>query len=256
MNRLLAALSFFTRIPFWRLSDIPAECYKHVVPLWPVAGLFTGGIMAAVLWLSMQFLPVSVSVVLALIARIILTGALHEDGFSDFCDGFGGGTNRERTLEIMKDSHIGAYGVIGLIMYFLLIYNVLTSLFTDGSLCVLVVLAADTFAKFSSSQIINILPYARKAEEAKTKMVYLRMNLAEAFTVILFGLAPCITLCIIESDMLRPLLFSGIASVVVSALMFNLMQKKIQGYTGDCCGATFIVTETVFYLTLLTLCHL
>ena len=110
-----------TRLPFWKIKEVPAECFKHVVPYWPLVGWLTGGVMAAVLWLAGQIMPVSLAWILALIARLLVTGCLHEDGLADFFDGFGGGTTRERTLAIMKDSHIGSYGVIGLICYFLLL---------------------------------------------------------------------------------------------------------------------------------------
>ena len=99
---ILAAFIFFTRLPFWRIREVPAECFKHVVPYWPLSGWLTGGIMAGVLWLSAQILPFSVAVLLALAARLLITGALHEDGLADFFDGFGGGTNRERILSIMN----------------------------------------------------------------------------------------------------------------------------------------------------------
>ena len=117
---LLAALIFFTRLPFWRLRDVPSECFKHVVPYWPLVGWLTGGLMAASLWLCAQVMPLAAAWIVALTVRLLVTGCLHEDGLADFFDGFGGGTTRERTLAIMKDSHIGTYGVIGLIIYFLL----------------------------------------------------------------------------------------------------------------------------------------
>ena len=118
---ILAAFIFFTRLPFWKIREVPAECFKHVVPYWPLTGWLTGGIMAGTLWLTGQILPVSLAWIIAIIARLLVTGCLHEDGLADFLDGFGGGTTRERTLAIMKDSHIGSYGVIGLIFYFLLL---------------------------------------------------------------------------------------------------------------------------------------
>ena len=74
---ILAAFIFFTRLPFWRIREVPAECFKHVVPYWPLSGWLTGGIMAGVLWLSAQILPFSVAVLLALAARLLITGALH-----------------------------------------------------------------------------------------------------------------------------------------------------------------------------------
>ena len=108
--RLLAALTFFTRLPFWRIREIPADQFKRVVPLWPVAGWLTGFVTAFVLWLCGSFLPLTLAWILALLSRLLLTGCLHEDGLADFIDGFGGGTSRERVLGIMKDSHIGTYG--------------------------------------------------------------------------------------------------------------------------------------------------
>ena len=117
---LLAAFIFFTRLPFWRLKEVPSECFKHVVPYWPWVGWLTGSVMAMVLALGSLVMPVSLAWIWAIVTRLLITGALHEDGLADFFDGFGGGTTRERTLAIMKDSHIGTYGVIGLIVYFLL----------------------------------------------------------------------------------------------------------------------------------------
>ena len=118
---ILAAFIFFTRLPFWKIKEVPAECFKHVVPYWSLTGWLTGGIMAGTLWITGQILPISIAWITAIIVRLLVTGCLHEDGLADFLDGFGGGTTRERTLAIMKDSHIGSYGVIGLIIYFLLL---------------------------------------------------------------------------------------------------------------------------------------
>ena len=89
---LLAALIFFTRLPFWRIKEVPAECFKHVVPYWPFVGWITGGITAAVLWLCGQVFPISLAWIIAIVTRLLITGCLHEDGFADFLDGFGGGT--------------------------------------------------------------------------------------------------------------------------------------------------------------------
>ena len=114
-DRLWASLMFFTRLPFWRIRQVDAECFKHVVDYWPFVGWLTGGTAALVFWLVSGILPVTTAALAAIGTRLWLTGALHEDGLADFCDGFGGGTTRERTLAIMKDSHIGTYGVLGLV---------------------------------------------------------------------------------------------------------------------------------------------
>lgn len=240
MKRVLAALSFFTRIPFWRLATLETRHYQNMVPMWPVAGLFTGGMMALVMFVSSLFLPLCVAVVLALISRVILTGCLHEDGFADFCDGFGGGStgdaenDRERTLGIMKDSFIGTYGVLGLILYFLLIYNLILAL--ADRLPVLQVACAmivvDIFSKYMSSMIVCFLPYARDAEGAKNKLVYEKGH--QPYWAMLLSIVS--------------------TNVLPLCLLFRWMKRRIGGYTGDCCGATFIIIESYNYLILVAIC--
>ncbi len=244
-KRVLAALTLFTRLPLWRLCDIEAEHYKHVVPLWPLAGWLTGGIMSMAYFLcDVAGLPAGVCVAAALISRVMLTGALHEDGFADFCDGFGGGSTRERTLQIMKDSHIGTYGVLGLVLYYLLLWNVLTFLMPLSPCSAMLFLVADPVCKMISSFIIYFLPYARKESEAKIQTVYSRSSVIEIITSVLLGMLP---MAVFYDKAFWP---SLAASAIAALCLFAYMRHRIQGYTGDCCGATFIITETIFYITL------
>ena len=240
---LLAAFIFFTRLPFWRLKEVPSECFKHVVPYWPWVGWLTGGLMAMVLGLGSQVMPVSLAWILAIVTRLLATGALHEDGLADFFDGFGGGTTRERTLTIMKDSHIGTYGVIGLIVYFLLMLELRH--LPVPVLCTLVV-CGDCWGKLCASQLINFLPYARKEEDSKAKVIYNRMSGKELFFCIAGGVLP---LLLLPSYLWVAL----IAPCLVLAFLIRMMKRRLQGYTGDCCGATFLMCEMAFYLSALIL---
>ena len=244
MDRILATLMFFTRLPFWRIKQVDTEHFKHVVPLWPLAGWLTGGIMVGVLWLTSQVMPLSMAWLLAIVSRLLVTGCLHEDGLADFCDGMGGGVTRERILLIMKDSHIGTYGVIGLIIYFLLLTQM--SALPLSLLCA-IVFTGDVWCKFVSSHIINILPYARKEEEAKNKTIYQRMTAIEAFIGALLGTIPAVIF-------LPKTFWSALlAPVVVFILLMWLMKRRIQGYTGDCCGALFLISELSYLLTCLAI---
>ena len=240
---LLAAFIFFTRLPFWRLKEVPSECFKHVVPYWPWVGWLTGSAMAMVLALGSLVMPISLAWILAIVTRLLITGALHEDGLADFFDGFGGGTTRERTLAIMKDSHIGTYGVIGLIVYFLLMLEL--KHLPVSMLCTLI-LCGDCWGKLCASQLINFLPYARKEEDSKAKVIYNRMSSKELFFCIMGGTLPL---------WLLPLSLWGalVAPCLVLAFLIHLMKRRIQGYTGDCCGATFLLCELTFYLTAMIL---
>ncbi|MDD5997826.1 MAG: adenosylcobinamide-GDP ribazoletransferase [Bacteroidales bacterium] len=241
MKRLIAALSFFTRIPFWRLSSLESRHYENIVPMWPVAGILTGVVMSCTFYMTSLVLPNTVAIVIAMISRILMTGGLHEDGFADFCDGFGGGStglpdkDRERTLRIMKDSFIGTYGVLGLIFYCLLLWNILFSLsdllpLWKMMICMIVV---DVFSKLMSSMIVFFLPYARDAENAKNKIVYNK------------GSRPYIAMFLSVITLNAPILF----------LLFRWMKNRIGGYTGDCCGATFLLMELYNYLILLIICE-
>ena len=242
MNTLLAALMFFTRLPFWRIKKVPSECFKSVVNDWAYVGWLTGGVMALVLWLASFVLPFPVAVLLALCSRLLVTGALHEDGLADFLDGFGGGTDRTRILAIMKDSHLGSYGVIGLILYFLLFFTMLCQL--PLHLACMALIAGDSWSKFVASNIVNVLPYARKEEDSKAKTIYRRMSVGN-FLFAALGGALWVVCLLPEWYWLACLL----PLVVFGGLML-FMQKKIQGYTGDCCGATFLLCEFSFYLSI------
>ena len=112
--------------------------------------------MAGVYGLASYVFPAEAAAILALAARLLVTGALHEDGLADFFDGFGGGTDRSRILAIMKDSHIGSYGVIGLICYFLLLTCLIAALPPHLAVCAL--LSFDAWNKFVAANLVN--PYA------------------------------------------------------------------------------------------------
>ncbi len=259
-DNLWAALIFFTRLPFWRFYQPPKPSYAAVVEWWPLTGWLTGGVMAAVLFFGSMVLPFAVALLLAIVARLLLTGALHEDGLADFFDGFGGGGgDRERILAIMKDSHIGTYGVVALIGYFALLYAALWSL--PHGVAPLVVMAADPFAKMVTSQLILMLPYARSEETAKNKTVYRHPGVKAGVLLALQGLLPMAVVYLL------PLLpFRGpwshvqgaVAAVqwplvlflpsLVMYFLYLLMAKRLRGYTGDCCGAVCLLVELTVYL--------
>ncbi|MEG2067074.1 MAG: adenosylcobinamide-GDP ribazoletransferase, partial [Tannerellaceae bacterium] len=108
-------------------------------------------------------------------------------------------------------------------------------------------LAGDPYAKGVSAMIINRLPYARTAEEAKNKTVYSRMTAGEYVFSITCGMAPLLWLP-------KPIyLWAALAPVITWYLLTSLMKRKLQGYTGDCCGATFLLCELSFYLAIVIL---
>ncbi len=241
-DRWLAAMMFFTRLPWWRLGNPPKECFTRVVELWPYAGWLTGGVTAGLLWLFTGMVPMPVAVIIALAGRLLLTGALHEDGLADFCDGFGGGVTRDRILLIMKDSHIGTYGVLGLVIYYLLAVGLLSSM--PLRYACLVIFAADGWSKCCASELINFLGYARTEATAKNRVVYTPMSPATLVMNIVGGLVPLAALIywggVVSLSALAPMI------VIVVGIWF--LRRKIGGYTGDCCGAMFLICELSMWL--------
>ena len=247
-----AALIFFTRLPLWRIYEPPRECYRAVVEFWPLAGWLTGLTMGAILYLGPMVMPPALAIAAAIVARLLLTGALHEDGLADFFDGFGGGgSNRERILSIMKDSRIGTYGVLSLIAYFAILFICLYSLPTRTA--AFLVVAADPFAKMLAGQIVQMMTYARNESEAKAKVVYRKVSIAGGIFLAFQGLLPAIPL----------LLWGGLTGSVqwlifAPCLMMYVLYLKIwhtlRGYTGDCCGAIFLLVELTVYITAVITC--
>lgn len=245
-NLIWASLIFFTRLPLWRIYQPPKECYSRVVEFWPLTGWITGGCMACVIYFGGMIFPYPTTVILAILTRVLITGALHEDGLADFCDGFGGGgNNRQRILDIMKDSHIGTYGVLGLIIYAILLWSCLSCM--PVNIAALTVFAADPYSKMIAGQIIQMMPYARNEETSKSHTVYRKFSVKSGITLFIQGTLPLIPLLYCFGDTIRWNMIIFIPCIVFYFL-YLMIWKKLRGYTGDCCGALFLVTELSFYI--------
>ena len=246
-QNIWAALISFTRLPFWRIYQPPKDSYKAVVEYWPIVGWLTGGLMAATLYFGSMVMPYNMAIICAILIRVLVTGALHEDGLTDFIDGFGGGgTERQRILDIMKDSRIGTYGVLGIIFYELLLFFAISSL--PPKLAAITIFAADPYAKMIAGQIIQMMPYARTEEQSKAKNIYRRMNIHAGISLAVQGLLPLglffyVTRGIVEWNMVV------FIPCVVMYFLYLLIWKRLHGYTGDCCGALFLLIELSVYLT-------
>jgi adenosylcobinamide-GDP ribazoletransferase len=248
-SRIWAAFIFLTRLPFWRLHQPSKEAYESVVEYWPLVGWLTAAISGAALYFIAPY-NILIAVLAAIIIRILVTGALHEDGLADFFDGFGGGTSREKILSIMKDSHIGTYGVLGLVCYILLLGACLFSLASlSPKLAALAIFMADPFAKMLAAQTVMMMPYARREEDSKAHNIYRRAKFPQYVFLILQGLLPLgLFIWLIEPDTIQVLLLV-LVPAILSALLNIYIYKKIKGYTGDCNGAIFLLTELSIYLT-------
>lgn len=240
----LAASSMFTCLPAWRLANLTKEDYEHTIDWWPVIGLITGGVMAGVFLASSYIYSSLIALLLAMVARLLLTGAFHEDGLGDFFDGFGGGQSREQVLSIMKDSHVGSYAVIGYVLYYLLFVSVCLSL--PVHIIPVVLLSSDVFAKFVSSLQVQFLPYARTSETSKTGVVYKPSRLIPLVLSVVLAIG-------LPALLLSPYMLTAfILPLLVGLALMGYIRRRIGGYTGDCCGAIFLLTELTCLLSIVS----
>lgn len=243
------ALMFYTRIPCPKWVDHSAEYLDKCTKYFPLIGWLVGGTSALVLWLAMFILPVSASVILSVVAGILMTGAFHEDGFADVCDGFGGGWTKAKILEIMKDSLIGAYGVVGLVLILLLKFSLLVSIASEMNTWYLVwtLISAHTLSRAGAVLMIYFGNYARDDASSKIRPVAKKLSAGNLAIALVIGTAPLFAF----QNPWYVLILVPIAVTV--AWLWRYFNKWIGGYTGDCLGTTQQVTEVVVYLSMVIL---
>lgn len=248
---LLTAVLFYTRLPCPRWVGHEPEQLNRATIYFPLIGWLVGGVAAAVYWGAAQLWPPVVAVLLSTGAGVLLTGAFHEDGLADVCDGFGGGWTRERILDIMKDSRVGTYGLVGLGLVLAIKVAVLDGAAARqaaGGLSVPMLLAvAHPLSRLTALTFVRTLPYARAdLADAKAKPVAQSMPSGRLAVAAGWGMAPLVALaawqqCLASLWVLLPLL-------ILQLVLGRWFKKWLGGYTGDCLGATQQLAETLIYL--------
>ena len=252
LRLFFTAVQFFTRIPVPAWVGHSAQQLEQSARYFPLVGMCVGSYAAVVLWLSAMVLPLTVAVALSIFASILVTGAFHEDWLSDFVDGMGCGYTREKILAIMKDSHVGAYGVIAIVLALLLKYQALLALSGSHSLAYVfaALIAAHAISRLMAVSIIMTQQYVRDDDTARAKLVAQGLSKASFAIAVLTGGASVALLFV------AGIAWASIVSALAIALLLRIylgwqMQKKLGGYTGDCLGAVQQITEIGFYLGLL-----
>jgi adenosylcobinamide-GDP ribazoletransferase len=242
----LLALRFLTRLPL--PADVgytPGRMAASTRWL-PAAGAVIGALVAAVWLPAAALLPPLPAAVAATAASLLVTGAFHEDGLADCLDGLGGGSTRERALEIMRDSRIGSYGAAGLTLALLGRVALLAAAAeAAGSVAAaLALVAAHAASRAASVAVIAAAPYARDHGTAKP--------VAEGITP--GGVAVALATAALAGMPLALAVGAGAALAaaaglaLAAALIVRAFLRKLGGYTGDCLGATQQCAEAGFWL--------
>lgn len=239
----LTALSFYTRVPVGNIKGWSEDMLNKSTRYFPIIGIIVGGAAAIVFWGLSMFFPVSIAVMLSMVISILFTGAFHEDGFADFCDGFGGGYTPARILEIMKDSRIGTYGSIGLLM--MLAIKFLTLIHIEATRIPLILISAHAVSRIFPVLLIYTSKYARLDASSKTKPVGKADSTFSLLFAIVTGGLSLVLLGWQEVIICLAVL------MVVTFFFRNYITRILDGYTGDVLGALQQLCEVFFYLAIL-----
>lgn len=231
LDDLKLCLVFMTRIPL-RLKDT-GRSLAQAAALMPLVGVVVGLVSSILLFIALGLgLPPLVAAAAAVLASILLSGALHEDGLADVADGFGGGLGKARKLEIMRDSRIGSYGVIAiglsLILRVALIAEIAEQALSSWEIAAALI-AAHTLGRGLLPSVMAALPLARgdglaaRADRPGGRTAGLALLLSLVIAVLCLGPAAGILAAVT----------SGFAVVI----MAWLARRQIGGYTGDVLGA-------------------
>jgi adenosylcobinamide-GDP ribazoletransferase len=243
------ALMFYTRIPCPSWVNHAEEYINKATRYFPLMGWIVGGVSAGCIYLLQWILPLPIAVLLGMAAGILVTGAFHEDGFADVCDGFGGGWAKDKILDIMKDSRVGAFGAIGIILLLSLKATALYYLFTNNAVQGIVwAIWAHVASRYIVVQYIYTHNYVREDELSKAKPIAKQLN-AQQLLISTVWLLPFIIL------LPHPLYWVSIGTAfTIKIYLAAYFKKWIGGYTGDCLGATQQLLELTILLTCLVIC--
>ncbi|GBF43939.1 adenosylcobinamide-GDP ribazoletransferase [Leptospira ellinghausenii] len=252
-------LAFLTRIPSPTWIGFKEDWLHHSIKYSPTVGLLLGSIQFVVFLLFQFLYGPTIAFTISLGFLLIITGAFHEDGFSDFCDGIGGGWKREDIFRIMKDSRVGSFGAVGICVLVLLkvlgAYEtfsyfqrknlpMFSNLTNDLHLISvwLYFVSAHTLSRFLSVFVMKLLPYAK--EEGYAKPMAKEITWPQILFASLLGVLPYLSLAY-----LHPNFFLSLLCIIPSYIyMVRLMKRWIQGFTGDCLGAVQQVVETCIWI--------
>lgn len=266
----LLSLQFFTRIPVTgRLADwvgFSPAMLRISAGHFPGVGVLVGLLVAVfTAGLLMVLPPVGsaplVAAALGTVLGVLITGAFHEDGLADVADGLGGSADRDRALIIMKDSRVGAFGAIAIVLV-LLCKVALLALLGDvsGPLMVVALFSAHVASRTWPLLTIRLMPHVGDAAGSKSKPLadqisgaalrtgFIWCFLAIAIVVYAQAATDFIAINLTDEGLLQALINAMVASLVAWGLMTRWFWQRLKGFTGDCLGATQQVCELAFYL--------
>ncbi|CAM3896962.1 adenosylcobinamide-GDP ribazoletransferase [Hathewaya histolytica] len=235
LNNLLLYFQFFTRIPINKSLDCDMKNFRDGAFFFPVIGLFIGALQYGLYRILINFIPGNIVAVIVLTVPIIVTGGLHVDGLGDTCDGFFSFKgDKEKIMEVMKDSRVGTFASIAIVVDILLRYTAISTLISTGNPYMLI--AAPIVGRFTVVFLAFIGKSAKKNSSANIYINNIDVKGIIIATLITF-------LFIFKLISIKYTLIIIVASLVVS-YAFNLFcNNKIGGLNGDNLGANYEIID-------------
>ena len=246
------ALMFYTRIPCPKNIDHHPDFINKATRYFPLIGWIVGGLSYMTFYISDLLFDPSIAVIISLTTGILVTGAFHEDGLGDVVDGFGGGWTKEKILDIMKDSRVGAFGAISIVLLVLLKYTALKAalkFYSDPKLIPLLFIAYHSLARLTAVNLIFTSKYSRDDASSKVKPIAKTHGFTEIIGAYFFGITPLLLLASFNWQFIYVI----IPLFILYFLSKRYFEKWIDGYTGDCLGAVEQLAECVVLLTYVAL---
>lgn len=238
LNNLQAALIMYTRLPL-QSAHLEGQHFANSLVYLPWVGVCVGVLASLAYYLCNFFLPANVAVFIALIAGIMITGALHEDGFADSCDGFFAGNDAQSIVRIMKDSTNGTFAVIGLIA--LIVGKLLFLTQIAAEMHILALISMHSLARLVPLLIVISTPHCNVASSKMS--AGLRLDQKE---LTYSGLALLLLLAFFLPVFL--LFIVAIALILLTIACRYFFRQRLQGYNGDSLGAAEQLGECLVLL--------
>ena len=265
LRLFLTAVQYFTRIPVPAWVGHSAQQLDGAARYFPFVGLLLGGGAVAVLLLTCATLGSMVAAILATLVTVMLTGAFHEDGLADSADGLYGGWTREDRLRIMKDSRIGTFGAIALVLILALKIALLARLPCALAACALLI--GQSQSRWCVLLVMRTLTYVREDLDSRAKPLATHISSGALLAAGLLGPALAIAMVIAVADngnwldsgprvVLLAISASFVVSVAGMLLVRGTLRRELGGYTGDGLGATQQISEVCGYLGFALVCAL
>lgn len=236
---------FFTRIPCPKWVNHDAEFLRQSSKYFSLVGIIVGGIGALVFYGVSFLFSIEISILLSMVSTIYVTGAFHEDGFADVCDGLGGGWTKDKILVIMKDSRLGTYGAVGLILILALKCIGLREIPPHS--IPLALISGHSLSRFIATTLIYTHPYVRDTDDSKAKPAAKNITIS---MLIVNGTLGVLPLLFFKSSLV---FITLIPCYLIKIYMGAKFKKWLGGQTGDCAGAVQQLCEVVFYLSLIAI---